>query len=265
MTFNNQKMPDLMHGSITIGLNSDSGNAWKTYIEAALIADDEKAFLATNCRAEHVREKGDLIGRRFSEVSVISTSNKDWIIRSGTGIWHPFRRRISEKLHYGEIFGGTNVYCPEVDVRTLTFEELYEDVSNADRDNNIYMRVTYIYDGRNFEIFCPCRYINYANSPRQTAEKKKYVQPISGYVLFKHNQRYHQAYIVAYVDNNGTRNCEVVLRVPEYIMNLKRKVGGVSISILNKIFGPFRNMLLTDEFSYIIKLDAEVSFFRYLR
>lgn len=256
---NTTKMPDLMNGSMTMGLNID--NAWKTYIEAALFSDKEKAFLSTNCRVEHIRESGDLIGRRFAEFSVISTSNKDWIIRSGAGIWHPFHRKICERIHYQETLIGTEVFCKDVDVIIMTFEKLYEYLTDRKNDNHLYMKIAYVYNEEYFEIICPCRYTNYANSTLHKENGKKYIQPISGYVLFKHDNKYYHAYVVAYVDDSGTRNCEVVLRVPSYLIDLKRKVGGVSISILSKIFRPFKRLLITDEFSHVIKLDAEVSFF----
>lgn len=253
-------VPDLRHGSITIGVNS--GNSWKTHIESVLSSEKCRAFLATDCRAEFVAEKGDLIGRRYSEVSVISTTDKDYIIRAGTGIWHPFKKTLSEGLHYGEFGGGTRVSCQDVDVKMLSFSEFYEDVIVVSNDNNLYMKISYVHEGVRFEIVCPCRYTNFLN-PEKTQGMRKYVQPISGYVLFEHNGRYHQAYIVAYVDETGTKNCEVVLRVPKYIMDLKQKVGGMSTSVLSMIFSPFRSMLLTDEFCSVIKLEANVSFFRY--
>jgi hypothetical protein len=215
----------LLHGSVMIGLNS--GNTWKTRIEAALVSDIETAYLTTACRAERVQVTGDLIGRRYSEVSVISTDKTDWIIRSGAGIWHPLKIRFSEALHYGEFQGGTNVSCPEVNVRMLTFGEVYDDIS---------MQVRYNHQGEAFEIICPCRYTNFANPEHTAPDQKNYVQPISGYVLFKNNQRYYQAYVVAHIVEDGNTNCEVVLRVPEFVMDLKRNVGGFLTSVLRNLF-----------------------------
>jgi hypothetical protein len=257
----NQTAPDLLHGTVTVGLNSR--NTWKTRIEAILVSGNEKAFLATECRAESVLPEGDLVGRRYSEVSVISTTDKDWIIRSGAGIWHPLRLQFSRQLHYGEFQGGTKVTCPEKDIKTLSFALYYDDVSTDGSDHDIFMRVKYIHQGEKFEIVCPCRYTNYATPADTKPKNKKYVQPISGYVLFKHDQKYHQAYVLAHVNEDGNTNCEVVLRVPAFIMDLKQNVGGILTSVLRKLFWPFRSLLQTDEFTHVIKLDADVSFFRY--
>jgi hypothetical protein len=253
--------PDLLHGSVTIGLNLD--NTWKTNIEAVLISEFEKAFLTTECRAESIRAKGDLIGSRYSEVSVIATTKTDWVIRSGAGTWHPLKIRFSEGLHYQEFTSGTHVFCPDVNVRALTFRETYDDVSFEDADHDIFMRIKYSHQGEDLEIICPCRYTNFANPAYSAPGQKKYVQPISGYVLFKHDQKYHQAYVVAHIDEDGNANCEAVLRTPAYIMDLKRNIGGFCTFVLRNLFWPFRNLLRTDEFTHVIKLDAAVSFFRY--
>lgn len=237
----------------------ESPNRWQTRINAALLSAAGSAFLATECRAEHVGD-GSLISPRVSEVNTICAPDGDFIVRAGGGIWHPFRRRLSEGLHFQSYSGGTRVDAPERSVEVIGFARLLDELAQ-NRSRALFMAIDYEWEGAAYRMVCPSRYINF---PGPDAESL-YLQPMSGPVLFRAGGRYQLGYVVARLDENSTIRCEIVLRVPCRITELKLAIGGPAVRLVDALATPFSRLLMTDAYAQVVRLDgARAQFFTYV-
>ncbi len=183
------------------------------------------------------------------------------MIRSGPGLYHPFRKKAAERLHYTPAVEGY-VYAPKVNVKPISFKTLIDALCSEPygRDNFLYMNVAWQSEKAHYSLICPCRYINFPNPHK---EDKQYIQPISGKVLVEHKNRFYKAFVAAHVTEAGTVRTELCLEDSIPLFKTKKGISGKSYIIMNLFTAPFRYFLMTDEFCNIMNIKAKCDFFRY--
>jgi len=222
--------------------------------------DKEQAFLATNCRAENVTSDGNIFDGKLADVSVVKGFNEDHIIRDGVGIYHPFRSRQMEKLHYQQYGGGIRVVGKDRNIKIWDVKDVLHALQNGCEDNYFYWSIKYSNNGNKYELITLCRYINFS----RTGAAEEYIQPISGRTMYNDGKRFYISYVVANITTDGKVNAEILNRVPVYIFDTKKAISGRSVKLLGALFSPLKKWFMTDEFCHRIKIDAEISFFTYV-
>lgn len=234
------RVPDIKNGSIING--SESRNQWKTFIESCLVKNTERAWLCSSCRIEHV-SPDRIFADRSAEACVARTWKGSFMIRNGSGLNHPWRRKISKLQHFSPSVEG-EVFVEEVDVKPLGFDHVLADLKSGG-DNFLYMSVHW----GSYTVIAPCRYTNFGN---------EYIQPISGPVLVEDGERFYTAYIACHVTREAT-HIEICKRQSVPIWRTKKGVcGPLSYALIKWLPLP-----LVDEFIDAFAVDGECVFFRY--
>jgi hypothetical protein len=253
---------DLKNGYLQMGWQ-DQGrqtNIWQTFIECMLIRNEtDKAFLATNCRAESVSDEIPIFGGRQADVSIVKGWDENHIIRAGAGIYYPFRSYLSETAHYWEYNGGVKVVGKERPVKVWTVEEVLKVLREGYDNNFFYWSIKYDYNGYSYELITLCKYINFPANQ----EDSGYIQPISGYVLFEDQDTFFIAYVSAHIKSDRKISVEILKRKPIYLFDTKVDRVSYYTRLLRFALAPLKQLFLIDEFSERIKLSAEVSIFTY--
>lgn len=263
-------LPNIKDGLIINAINGT--NRFQTFIESCLIrvehGTEKIAYLCTSCRSENVDPEmgpnGVLISKRFADVAYAQTWKGSFVIRSGPGLYHPFRKKSAEGLHYQKCIEGQGIiHAPKVPVNYLTFSDLFE-ILQSDingRDNFIYMAISWKMQNSFYVVVCPCRYLNF---PHPDQNCRPYIQPISGKVLIERNDRFHKAYVVSLLtrDDKPIRT-ELCLEQSISVFDAKKGVANRAVALIKFLTFPFREYFLTDEYSEIIQIEAESHFFHY--
>lgn len=222
--------------------------------------DKDKAFLATNCRAEEVTNDGNIFGGKFADVSIVKGFDEDHVIRDGVGIYHPFRRLQMEKLHYHKYEGGVRVVGKDRNIKIWDVKDVLQALQNGCEGNYFYWSIKYSNNGNKYELTTLCRYINFSRAGTAAG----YIQPISGYTIYNDGKRFYISYVVANITMDGKVNAEILNRVPVYMFDTKRAISGRSVKLLGALFSPLKSWFMTDEFCESIKIDADICIFTYV-
>jgi len=260
----------------------NGANRWQTFIESCLIKNEngiEKiAYLSTSALAEMV-SPNKIFGNKLCDGAIVNGWDQAMMLRSGAGLYHPFRLKKSEGRHRtvacseGGVY--SSVYAPKTEVKFITFKELYKLLCSApkQRDNFIYMLVSWKSDqNTQYSIICPCRYINFPNPnidvdtaaiiwPNKPTEE--YIQPISGSVLVEYRQRYHKAYVASHVTKTGMLHTELCIQDSISYFDTKRGISSKAMKIMKLLTAPLSYFLMTDEYHKVLSIKAECSFFVY--
>ena len=259
-------LPDIKNGFV---INNISGaNRFQTFIESCLIKDEngiEKiAYLSSSCRAESVFPN-QIFSSKLADIAIVYGWDQVIMMRSGAGLYHPFRRKRAEGKHRTVGYEG-NVYAPKTEVKFISFKELYKLLCSApkQRDNFIYMLISWKSDQKTqYSIICPCRYINFPN-PNIDEDTEKYIQPISGKVLVEYGQKYYKAYVASHLTETGTVRTELCLEDCISYFDTKKGVSNKALKIMKLLTLPLSYFLVTDEYCKVLSIKAECRFFLYL-
>lgn len=208
-------VPDLKEGYII--LNDDESNRWWTGIECVLAkqshgsAAQQRAYLSHECRAELVNE--DPFGHPGEyEYVGMATWMGNYAFRSGHQLVGSDRTDP----------GGTAPTCEKIDmpmrvegvdreVEPLAFTEVVE-MLRSDFKNGyklMHMAITYRQGEHDYTLYAPCRYINFPNPNKPDV---KYLQPISGYVIYEKGERFFIAYVVCHIADGHVKALQFKVR-----------------------------------------------------
>lgn len=247
---------------------TDQDNTWQTYIVGALTRTTDgrrqAAYLASDCRAEHVGPPR-IFGKRLSEVAVLDSWDGRFMVRAGAGLYPMGRWRTddTDRLHCGPAPAGL-VQCPDVPVQALSFDEVLAEVNAPPqgRDNHLHMRLSWRNGDHAYDLYAPCRYLNYRNPQRTTGPR--YLQPITGYVPIERDGRFFVGYAAVYVEEGRVVRTELALRRRVSIFQTKEGIAGrLSLrvaKVLDSLLGGFFSL---DEFADFRTVDADCTFYRY--
>lgn len=217
---------DLENGYMVIGSEK---NLWQTGVECVLARTVENneiqyAWLSHECRGESVSP--DIFGTHQNyEVVYIKAWNGHVSLRSGSSIYgfNPIRNFLGNASKTTHTIGdhGVKINCKMRKARRLNFAEALEFFQKEDEDktNKVYMLTEYEIGSYKYELYAPCRLTNYPPSLRD----EKYLQPISGYVLFEDREKFHLSYVAAHIREDGTKSVEFRVREMTSFINTKNK------------------------------------------
>ena len=210
-------VPDLQNGFMI--LNYNRPNRWQTEIECVLDRqkDDmevKRAYLSHECRAEVVHE--DPFSHPGNHEGVgISTWTGNYTLRSGPSVFglNPFKniKKEGPVAAYTKKDSEPLISCVDRKVQYLRFEETIE-LLQSDFDGiykKLYMELSYCQSGYDYKLYAPCRYLNF---PNPESEGRKYLQPISGYVLYEKNNQFYISYVVSHVTDGITKSIQFKVR-----------------------------------------------------
>lgn len=258
--------PDLDRGYI---LNGDE-NRWVTDVQAVLRqegAQESTAYLSHECRAERVPFSETYLGGGDD----IFQSQEPWefLTYSQNGVLY---QTIALGLGESENFAGQDHVLPpvtpvgrhtwpNVDERPIVehaVDELLQRLQAGQVSvRDLFLRVSWQDASRRFTLYAPCRYLNFSNPEKQ---QSRYIQPISGYVLYPHENYgdyFIPAYVAAAMHADGRGLTEFCLRnyrhIPSYFAE---RLNGVDPALLPGAYMPADDL--------IIRVEAECSVYSYL-
>ena len=261
---------DLENSHIVIGSgHEDTINRWQTSVECVLSrtnSHDEKqyAWLSHECRSEHLSPH--IFDDEYYEFVVVKGWNGTVYLRGGSYNYgfNPIKNFLGEAPQTTHENGdlGVEVYCKERKARKLGFDEALEFFQKEDENktNKIYMAVEYEKGSHKYELLAPCRYTNYPHS----SKNEKYLQPISGYVLFEDQERFFLSYVAAHIRKDGTKSIEFRVREMTSFINTKNKRSRLYrvFKLLDFLF--LRFFFVTDDFTRTEKVhNAKCTLFVY--
>ncbi len=198
------RVPYLENGFVI--LNHDTDNRWVTRVEASLKRSRrdgtyEFSYLSHECISENVG--ADPFGHEDPDLFVgMSTWSGNYLMGAGNSILRKnpkYEMRKTEKRYL--------VSCKERLVCPYSFDDVF---SNAREDcrqgfSQIFSELSYTSNGTKYSVYTPCRYLNF---PPKWAKGRRYLQPISGHVLFEEKERFYLAYVVAYIEEGVTKSIQ---------------------------------------------------------
>ncbi len=238
-----------------------NANFWQTPVECALAKTDRRnetqvAWLSHECRAEDISHS-IFEGQRIYEAVAVKGWDQTIFLRSGSYNYslNPAR---PDQLTYERGALEIQINCEPRTARNIDFAETLALFQNGG-GNKIYMLIEYEKDSCRYRLYAPCRCVNYPAPD----SGERYLQPISGYVLFDDAAKISVGYVAAHVREDET-SVEYCLREKISYINTKQKR-----SRLYRLFSLFDFLILrfffvTDEFTRVEKLpSARCTFFVY--
>jgi len=196
-------VPDLETGFMI--LNHDRDNRWQTPIEAILsktTEDNRKefAYLSHECRSENVDE--DPFAHEDSEFLGISTWSGNYLMGSGSSLFKQNPKFMTRKTKAS--------YFVSCEPRTANFIDFDNVLSFLQTDcainyKPLHMELSFNSSGTRYKLYSRCRYLNFPN-PNLT--NQRYLQPISGYVLYEEAETFYLAYVVCYMRSGLTKTIQ---------------------------------------------------------
>lgn len=274
-------VPDLKNGYM---VNTYDGfNRFQTFVECALSRQSSQgpitAYLSNRCRPESISPDSIFNGLHYSFCIIHTTAGTfDVHVGSAECSRNPFRQPAAP-LDIKPTSCRSVVHCPEVSAREVSFDEalawLQEPEERSDRHNNIYMEISWRLNGQEFRLHTPCRYTNFPNPERDHAgiweakpgypkHEHRYLQPISGWVLYHDGSRYYVAYVAVHLTADGTKRIEFCVREPISFFQLRRPASRVATFLSRWLAASWLGRYLTvSEFHRVIPVDGECRLYRY--
>lgn len=235
-----------------------NSNRWQTGVECILSRIDHRnevqvAWLSHECRAEHISPERIFDGSRHYEFLAVQGWDGSICIRSG-----PYNYGLNPIKNYWRNYPaavydtGTleiQVFCAVRKIRVLDFSEALANLRGRDdgKRDKIFMLVEYEKGPYRYSLTTQCKYVNF---PGPSSEQ--YIQPISGYVLFEDDGKFHVSYVAAHIRDNGVKSVEFCLRERTSYLNTKSWAGPLYLfRLLDQLL--FKFIFVTDEFTRIEK------------
>ncbi|TAN55802.1 MAG: hypothetical protein EPN26_04780 [Rhodospirillales bacterium] len=272
--------PDLLNGYLVNTF--ESFNRFQTDVECALLtteADGRErfAYLSSLCRPESI-SPSEIFNEMIYSFAMVTTEQGVFALRSGSSLIsrNPFHPQRPDSF-FQTTQHKTHIVCPNVEVHEYSFDELlsYLQGEAPGKNNHIYMRIEWQEGSRLRRLFTHCRYINFPNPERDHAQmwdekpnypmhELRYIQPITGIVVYEENNIFVSAYVAAHVTAQGTARVEFCLRDSLSFFDLQRHERGrkrkieqfLSRTVLGRYFS-------VDDFHRRISVPATCTFYRY--
>ena len=220
------KLPDLASGKIVNGIESE--NSWMTEVQCALRAQNEDwedaYYLSHECRKEHVpfssaHEHGSsniFMADRPHEFLTFSKNGRFYELASTEAA---INKAILDghdpiEVPAGHVFPAkslsewrSSVICPPAPVERQELSQLVNDLNTgAASIRELFLWTSFkIMGGTTYELCTPCRYLNFANTAKQS---ERYLQPISGQVLIPLGNVMVSGYIAIAMHESGEQIIE---------------------------------------------------------
>lgn len=227
-------------------------NTWITNISSVLHLGDKTAYLGSPCRSENVNARR-LISGWAVEKQQVKAWDADYIMKSGSPIYHPIRGEIDRIQNAADQHIEFDLIRSEANFVPLSLVTAATSISNG---KWAYTQMKVTFDGG--AIVCPVRYIN---APISGAW---YTQPITGPVLWYNDQRFRVGFLVCCTNEQGETRAEIVVRAPTNPFREKAKRSGRAVKVLMGIFdATIGSFAANDDFVEVVELiNPKLTFFR---
>lgn len=262
--------PDLLRGSMILAY--DRPNRWITEIQAVLEmvthgGEKRSAFLSHECRAENVLGVKDPIPEKILFAPYECVILKGWdhatAFRSGAYAYpvNPFAKLHSFNTEFPY---SIQTLCKPTPVRFYDFDDIYNALQKEQHSiKKLFMRVNWSLGEFDFHLYAPCRYINYRN-PNHASKGPRYLQPISGYVIYYDLKKFYIAYVVISLMEGRVHRAEFCLRDTTHFFDLKQEgFGNACLRTLTQL-PLIKKLFAVDEFSKNITVEANCQIFSFL-
>ena len=275
-----ETVPDLVNGFISNGV--ETGNTWSTEIQCVLVESQdgvEKVFyLAHECRRENVPFSSGYLGDtdrifqtetceefltyslddrfyQFTDLDSVGLASEIPGVPSGWDGSDLIAQVESRPVWTSEIV------CKTVPAHFLTFAEILESLVHRKIPiRNLFQMVRWSEGQAEYSLYCPCRYVNFSN-PKQ--ENRRYVQPISGYVLVPFAGSFARGYVAGAINDEGHSRIEFV--VPRYTSLFSKISARLNNPEIQGILNRLHSILpvVARSFDRTKTVDGELRFFVY--
>jgi hypothetical protein len=265
------RVPDLANGYM---VNTYDGyNRFQTFVECALETETasgiETAYLSSRCRPESLSPDSIFNGLMYT-FGIVHTTRGTWQLHSGSSqaSRNPFGAVVPEIKPTEQ---RSIVHCPVVEVAEVGFDEAlaWLQTDTPDKHNRLYMEVAWQAGEVRHRLFTPCRYTNFPNptldhallwrdKPRYPRHEHRYIQPISGWVVFHDGAAFHPAYVAVHLTAQGAQRVEFCLRAPTSFFSLRR--GRLARWLAATPLGRY---FAVSEFHKVVPLDATCRLYRH--
>lgn len=246
--------PDLIDGIIVNGLSGE--NLWTTEIQSVLEEErdgkTETRYLSHQCRRENVPFSDGYLGD--TDQIFQTTECSEFLTFTHNGYFHQLPdadtavpaadiEGLMPEWNGGQFFPNpvtwpnwtSEVACGTVPIRAFEFDEAFNGlVHRALPLRKLFLRVEWSDGDTRYRLYCPCRYVNYAN-PKTT--DRRYVQPISGYVLVPLEGVLCRGYVACAMNDSGETIIETLMPRfhSPYGKLVKAVTGNESPEIVNQL------------------------------
>lgn len=273
--------PDLERGRIVNG--TAAPNAWCTAIQSVLEETvggvTQTAWLSQECRKENVPfapggpgPEGGIVQKNAPAEFLTFTRDGRFYQLLGSEI--PFGTALAERYQrvplgrhfvfqpFGEEAWLSEVHCERRPIRLLAPEEVLAGLNARTLGApELYLRFSWREGEKAFTLYAPSRYVNFANRGHAPDD---YLQPISGYVLFRHDDLWLHGYLAVALRTDGAMLVELVAPVYTDAYAVIAKQTGASEAdraVLARLAETAPAYLR--QFNLVLHLKGRLDFFRY--
>jgi hypothetical protein len=280
MTAQSLIAPDLLHGFMinTYG----ERNRFQTYIDCALFCEKQGesqryAYLSSRCRPESISSSSIFSTVRAYDFAIIQTNDCCYSLTLGPA--NVSRNFLSRKPHHyvSPLNRPSLVHCPMAEIEPIAFDDLLSELQGSvnGRDNQLFMRLEWEDGSMKWTLYAPCRYTNFPNpdmdhsllwvaKPDYSKHNVRYIQPISGPVLYQDGNCYYQAFVSAHLDPQGTRCAEFCLMDAISFFSL-RHTGSFIVRFVRKLLATswIGRYFMVVDYHRILPVQGQATIFRY--
>ncbi len=272
--------PDLKNGHIINGVGAP--NSWMTEIQSALSIGDEDGermlYLSHECRAEDVPFSSSNTGGEksiFQKDNIIEfltfADNRKTLQLSTNEISYveheknqstPNTARVCVPEATEITHSESRVSCAKRPIKVLSTDDVLKGLrSGSLAIRETFMRVSWRRRGASYESYSPCRYINF---PDAGHSDDYYLQPISGYVLFPHENDILVAYVACCV--NGSDDAVIEFCARRYRNVFDQFLAMVAFEDGSE--APIRNLaktlpIMAAQFDFVVPVKGQCVFYAY--
>lgn len=260
--------PDIPNGYVVNGV--EANNSWSTRIQCVLVNEkdaSQTAYLSQECRFENV----PFMAENSSSVpDIIKTQSPyRFLTYTQNGLFHQFPdsdtpcRFSHPTIDLGGRFlipaisgpdWTSQAYCAQKEIEPIGLAELLEGLNDRTiAAGHIHVRIA-LDDG--LVMYFPAGYINFSN---RGIEPAKYIQSISGDVLFPVEDTLACGYIVCAMALDGRMKIEFVTKTYTELQN--SVFAQTEYELLKKVSE--LSPMYIGVMNYVVDVDGDVQFFRY--
>ena len=273
--------PDLENGYMVNTYNLS--NRFQTFIEAVLEKragggeeTPQYAYLSTPCRSERVSADA-MFKKTLYSFAMVKFWKGVYALRQGSHLTSRslFRRDDRTNVFFEKTDHRSIVRCDHVRVEELPFDDALRLLQSEDtaKNNKIYMRIDWRNGADAYALYTPCRYTNFPNpddvpppedNPDYWDRRDRYIQPISGVVIFEENDILVPAHVAAHISEAGTELIEFCLRGRYNFFSLQRS-GSWAKQLVERILARVFDgrYFVVDEFHRVISVPGTCTIYRY--
>jgi len=274
------RAPDLENGFIVNAVTEV--NSWTTEIQCVLTEDAdgaaEPAYLGHECRNEHVPLMDDagpsetvFMTRKPHEFLTYSRAGRFYQLPTTDTLVTDSAVEMVEKvalrgsylfLPRGLPEWQSEVHCTDRRIEVIPAEEVLRGLNGRRLPmRRLFLRFDWREGEQAHTIHCPCRYVNFAN---ESVAKKRYLQPITGHVLFPSFGTLLPGYFVCARAESGETRAEFV--TPRYAdacatLATRHGVNAEDADSLQRIGGMLPSFVRV--FDFIYKVEGTLTFYTY--